>query len=420
MSRPANYLVRMLIFLGVVALGVIFLGDRVLIFFEANPYLNGFILGVLFLGILNTFRLTIMLYPAVNWIRAYQRDVTTQKRPPQVLSPMAKMIRERRGRLRLTTGTMRSLLDSIGTRLDEGREISRYMIGLLVFLGLLGTFWGLMETVTAIIDVIGTLSVSATDNFQTVFNNFKEGLLASLSGAGTAFSSSLFGLAGSLVLGFLDMQAGQAQNRFYNDLEEWLSGMTRLSSLPEFEGDGQPTLSGYIQALFENLAEGMEDMREAILRGEEERVAQSRNMDALTQRLTTLTEQMRAEQGLLTQLAETQIELKPTLEAMAQQRDGAQFAQVMRHEFQLLGNRIAELQTDSATADQQIARDAAAANHELMQELRHEFQLLARTLATTYEGGRHAQTGTGQTGGEQGGQGDDPRGQDRRRTRKTD
>ena len=390
MTIPVRYLVRMLLFVAAVSLGLALVGGRLVEFFMANPWLNGFIVGILFLGVLNTFRLAAVVWPAVNWIKSFQRDVSTQRPPPRLLSPMAKMIRERRGRLRLNTSQMRSLLDGIGMRLDEGREISRYMIGLLVFLGLLGTFWGLMETITAIIQVIDSLFVSSGDDFQTVFNNFKRGLLSSLEGAGIAFSSSLFGLAGSLVLGFLDLQAGQAQNRFYNDLEEWLSGMTRLSSLPEIDADGSQTFPAYIQALMENLVESMADMRDNLGRGEEERVAQNRNLEALVHHLGTLNEQMRTEQGVLARLTEGQYELRPVLEQIAQQRDGQNVSHAMidqlRSEFRLLGNRISELQAETSSVNQQIARDAVASREDLVHELRSEFRILARTIASVVEG----------------------------------
>lgn len=387
MTRPVRFLIRMLIFLGVVAIATSLIGASLVEFFMANPWLNGLIVGVLGLGILYLFWLAVMIWPAVNWIKSYQRDVSTQRPAPRVLSPMAKMIRERRGRLRLTAGQMRSLLDGIGSRLDERRELSRYMIGLLVFLGLLGTFWGLMETVTAVIQVIDSLFVSQGEDFQTVFNNFKRGLLESLSGAGVAFSSSLFGLSGSLILGFLDLQAGQAQNRFYNDLEEWLSGMTRLSSLPEMEGEGPQTLPAYLQALMENMVESMEDMRDTLAQGEDERAAQNRNLESLIQRLSTLTEQMRAEQGLMAKLAESHYELGPVLQNLARQQDGERqdaghIMDQLRNEFRLLGNRISELQSEASMSNQQILRDSAASREDLVHELRDEFRVLVRTLAS--------------------------------------
>ncbi len=239
MTRPRRYLLRMLLFLLVVAVAAGLLYRPLSHAFMASAPINGLILGVLLLGIIYSFRQVFRLIPEVNWLESYRsdREVLSHTPEPHLVAPMARMLGERRGRLSLSTMAMRSLLDGIGSRLDESRELARYTIGLLIFLGLLGTFWGLLQTIGSVGDVIGGLSVEGGD-VSGVFANLKKGLEAPLAGMGTAFSSSLFGLGGSLVLGFLDLQAGQAQNRFYNDLEEWLSGLTRLSSgaLP---GDGE-------------------------------------------------------------------------------------------------------------------------------------------------------------------------------------
>jgi hypothetical protein len=196
----------------------------------ANPGFNGVILGVLAIGILINFRQVIVLNTEINWIKVFRTgqpgiSVTAE---PRLLRPLAAHLsKRRRDRFRLSALALRTILDGIRERLDESREISRYLIGTLIFLGLLGTFWGLMGTIAAVGDVINRLDVGNGD-FATVFADLKQGLQAPLGGMGTAFSSSLFGLGGSLVLGFLDLQAGHAQNRFFNGLEEWLSGVTQL------------------------------------------------------------------------------------------------------------------------------------------------------------------------------------------------
>ncbi|MCK4868444.1 MAG: flagellar motor protein MotA, partial [Alphaproteobacteria bacterium] len=227
MTRPTIYLIRMGIFLGVVAALAAVLSFTLLDAFRANIGLNGVILLVLLWGIIHSFRNVASLGREVTWIESFRRDqaAVTSNISPRLLSPMATMLGERAaGRFSLSTTAMRTLLDGIWSRLDERRELARYVIGLLVFLGLLGTFWGLLETVRSIGGVIASLSVGGGGDVSAVFEELKAGLQAPLSGMGTAFSSSLFGLAGSLVVGFLELQAGQAQNRFYNDLEEWLSG----------------------------------------------------------------------------------------------------------------------------------------------------------------------------------------------------
>jgi hypothetical protein len=198
--------------------------------FIANWGFNSVILGVLAVGVLINFRQVMILNTEINWIRVFRTgqpgiSVTAE---PRLLKPLAAHLsKRRRDRFSLSALALRTILDGIRERLDESREISRYLIGTLVFLGLLGTFWGLIGTIAAVAQVIGALEVGSAD-FAAVFSDFKQGLQAPLSGMGTAFSSSLFGLGGSLVLGFLDLQAGHAQNRFFNGLEEWLTGVTQL------------------------------------------------------------------------------------------------------------------------------------------------------------------------------------------------
>ena len=223
MTRPRRYLVRMALFLVAVALAAAVVFTPLRSAFLANPALNGLILGVFLLGIAYNFRQVLMLYPEVEWIESFRENAPSlsSRRSPTLVSPMATMIGEKGDQLRLSALSMRSLLDGIASRLDESRDISRYLIGLLIFLGLLGTFWGLLQTIFSVGAVVQNLSAGNGD-VATVFEDLKAGLQAPLTGMGTAFSSSLFGLAGSLVLGFLDLQASQAQNRFYNDLEEWL------------------------------------------------------------------------------------------------------------------------------------------------------------------------------------------------------
>jgi hypothetical protein len=185
---------------------------------------------VLALGILYAFRQVTRLYPEIRWINAFRiaDPGLAISHQPVLLAPMAAMLRDRTGVLSLSTASLRSIMDSIGSRLDEARDTGRYMVGLLVFLGLLGTFWGLLETIQSVGGAIDSIDTGATNNV-TMFSDLKAGLAAPLKGMGTAFSSSLLGLAGSLILGFLELQASHAHNRFYNELEEWLSGITELT-----------------------------------------------------------------------------------------------------------------------------------------------------------------------------------------------
>ncbi|SON57195.1 hypothetical protein HDIA_3654 [Hartmannibacter diazotrophicus] len=238
LSSPVVYLWRMVLFLVIAGLLAFLLYRQIEVAFLSNPALNSTIILCAFVGILLGMRQVIRLIPEVRWVNGFRLadPGLTVARPPVLLAPMATLLGDRLGRTAISTQTMRSILDSIGTRLDEARDISRYLTGLLVFLGLLGTFWGLIQTVTAVGDTIQSLDVSS-GNTGSIFEDLKAGLQAPLAGMGTAFSSSLFGLAGSLILGFLDLQAAQAQNRFYVDLEDWLSTVTDLE--PDFLSEGR-------------------------------------------------------------------------------------------------------------------------------------------------------------------------------------
>src|SRR5674476_958040 len=223
LSSPRIFLFRMLVFVVLGGLVAFLLHKQIEVAFMANPGLNALIIGVLLIGIVLSARQVIRLYPEIAWVNNFRLadPGLAVERPPVLLAPMAAILGSRVGRMAMSAQLMRSILDSIATRLDEARDILRYMTGLLVFLGLLGTFWGLIETVSSVGNVIQGLK--AGGDAGGMFDSLREGLAAPLSGMGISFSSSLFGLAGSLVLGFLDLQSSQAQNRFYTELEDWLS-----------------------------------------------------------------------------------------------------------------------------------------------------------------------------------------------------
>src|SRR5437773_830285 len=227
LSSPRIFLVRMVVFLVLCALIVIVLYKQIWTAFLANPGLNALIIGVLLIGIALAFRQVIRLFPEIDWVNGFRLadPGLAVDRPPILLAPMAALLGDRIGRMAISAQVMRGILDSIAARLDEARDLSRYMTGLLIFLGLLGTFWGLIDTVSSVGKVLEGLKVGG--DAGATFDALKEGLAAPLSGMGISFSSSLFGLAGSLVLGFLDLQTSQAQNRFYTDLEDWLSTTVR-------------------------------------------------------------------------------------------------------------------------------------------------------------------------------------------------
>ena len=378
MSHPRRYLIRMIVFLAAVATVALVLAPGLQDAFMSNAALNGLILGVMVLGIGYISRAVLVLTREVAWLehfRAGQPSISSTPEP-KLLAPMASMLGERSEQFSLSAMSMRSLLDGVGARLDESRDISRYLIGLLIFLGLLGTFWGLLQTIDAVSDVIANLSVG-TKELGPVFDDLKAGLQAPLSGMGTAFSSSLFGLAGSLVLGFLELQAGQAQNRFYNDLEDWLSGQTRLAS-GTLSGEVDQSVPAYVQALLEQTADSLENLQRALQRGEESRIRANSGINELVERLGTLTDQMKAEQNLMVRLAESQMELAPVLtqinETLSKSAQGGVTGDAMSTHLRNIDVNLARLLEDTTNG-----------RTELVQEVRTEIRVLSRTLAAIAE-----------------------------------
>jgi hypothetical protein len=323
-SSPRIFLVRMLVFLTLCALVCVLLYRQIWAAFLANPGLNGIILGALLIGILLAIRQVLRLFPEVEWVNSFRLadPGLAISRPPVLLAPMAALLGDRVGRMSISQATMRGILDSIATRLDEARDMARYLTGLLVFLGLLGTFWGLLETVGSIGRVMQSLQVGA--DAGTVFEDLKSGLSAPLGGMGIAFSSSLFGLAGSLVLGFLDLQASQAQNRFYTDLEDWLSTTVRDLGVTGEAAAARPSVPA--PAVVATPAFPVKELTAAITRLEEtvsEAGSQrtSKAMVQLAESLQTVVQQMRSEQQLLRDWVEAysghQDEIRRLLERLA-------------------------------------------------------------------------------------------------------
>lgn len=379
MTHPRRYLVRMVIFLGAVVVLAGVLAGGIRDAFMANAALNGLIIGVLVLGIVYIFRTVFVLTADVAWLESFRagQPILSAAPEPRMLAPMAAMLGERTARFSLSAMSMRSLLDGIASRLDESRDISRYLIGLLIFLGLLGTFWGLLQTIGSVSNVIATLNVGSGE-MGAVFDDLKKGLQAPLSGMGTAFSSSLFGLAGSLVLGFLELQAGQAQNRFYNDLEDWLSGQTRLGSGTSI-GEGDQSVPAYVQALLEQTADGLENLQRTLQRGEESRIGANSGISNLADRLGTLTEQMKTEQNLMVKLAESQMDLKPILQRLEESLNRPSIGS---------GTGADEVPTHIRNIDIHLARlleETATGRTEMIDELRNEIRVLSRTLAAIAE-----------------------------------
>ncbi|WP_018232093.1 hypothetical protein [Thioalkalivibrio thiocyanodenitrificans] len=373
MRNTRNALIWMSLFLLAVALVVGLLIMPLTRAFMANPVFNGMILMVLLAGLVINYRQVMILAPEMRWIERFRRadaaDAATIPRT-RLLGAMARLLTGRHGeQFTLSTTSLRTLLDGIRSRLDESRDISRYIIGLLVFLGLLGTFWGLLETLGGVSAVIAGLNLGGED-VSTAFRGLQAGLEAPLSGLGTAFSSSLFGLAGALVLGFIDLQSGHAQNRFYNELEEWLAGQTRLSS-GGLAAEGEGSVPAYIQALLEQTADSLDKLQRVMARGEDNRRSAEQRLEGLIEEVGALAEQSRSDHKAMMNMVRTQGELQGVLQALAQSTESTaatdgQIRDQLQHLTQTLDTMRQELGTDRT---------------QLNDVLREEIRLLARTLA---------------------------------------
>jgi hypothetical protein len=377
MSSPQRFINRMIVFLVLVAAVVAATHQVLLRVYMYNPVLNGLILGVLLLGIVYSFRRVFSLKPEIRWIEAFRarHPGFSLQAAPRLLAPVAAVLgeQERRGRFVLPAMSARYLLDSISTRLDESRDISRYQVGLLIFLGLLGTFWGLLQTIGSVGQVINGLSVGEGD-LATVFEDLKAGLAAPMSGMGTAFGSSLFGLAGSLVLGFLDLQGGQAQNSFYNDVEEWFSGLTRLGAAEPFAAGSDVSIPAYVQALLEQTAENLEGLQRSVARSEENQSMVHSGLIALTERLSALGDQIATEQALLARLISSQEELRPVLARLAEAESGG-VDEATRNHIRNMDVYLARLLDETVQGRSQMTH-----------ELRSEIKMVARTIAAAAAG----------------------------------
>jgi hypothetical protein len=372
MSNPQRFINRVIVFLILVCVVVGVLSQVIWGAFLHNPALNGLIICVLVIGIAYTLRRMLLLKPEMRWIEAFRTSGAgfSIQEPPRLIAPIAAVLgeRDRRGRTSLSAVSMRYLLDSISARLDESRDIARYLTGLLIFLGLLGTFWGLLQSINAVGGVLTGFSATSSDALS-LFNEMRAGLARPLAGMGTAFSASLFGLAGSLVLGFLDLQATQGQNSFYNDLEEWLSGMTRLSvadSPPAELGVG-PSLPVYVQAMLQQAAESLDRLQTVVARGEDQRVQLNKVLHQLNDRLATLTERMGSEQELIGRLADGQ----STLVDQLARRDGTPLPdEATRQHLRSIDAQLG-----------QVLDEMGRGRDELVRELRGEIKLVTRTIA---------------------------------------
>ena len=381
MNSPNRFIQRMVFFLLIASVLCFLLLSSLISAFLTNPYINGLIFCVLGFGIFIVMRQVLILKPEILWVEAYKRNKTSGLTASSfnkkliLLAPMASMLEEHKGRFSISSLAMRSLLDSLNLRLDETREISRYLIGLLVFLGLLGTFWGLLITIDSVGNVITSMGIGDEDS-TSMFLKLKEGLKEPLNGMGTAFSSSLFGLSGSLILGFLDLQASQAQNQFYNDVEEWLSSMSLITvsktgsgNEKKIQEDGVPV---YVQALLEQTAESIDSLQKILVRGEDERKNLANNLTNLTEKMTEVSDQIRNNQKNFQTLSNKPIDVSPLTDFFKDNIGGID--DVTKDHIRSMDVSIKRLVDES---DQ--------SNKQLISELRSEIKLLAKTISAAVD-----------------------------------
>lgn len=306
LEHPRVYLVHMVVFTLVVGILAAILFPNIRNAFYANVGLNGLIIGTLLLGVLYAYRMVWRLFPEINWVNGFRVGQSSEENlaTPVLLAPMATLLGDRQGLTVLSTNTMRSLLDSLASRLDESRDLLRYLVGLLIFLGLLGTFWGLLQTVTSVGDAIKNLDVTAGQS-SSMFEELKSGLQKPLAGMGLSFSSSLFGLAGSLILGFLDLKASQAQNRFYHNLEDWLSTITDI----QVGEGGQTGTNNYLRFDLQGLQRGIDKLGQQLENGKSHadgNGSSDESIEQLADAVASLVQQMREEQKMVRTWAQTQ------------------------------------------------------------------------------------------------------------------
>lgn len=378
MNSPNRFIQRMIVFIVLNLILGFFLISSLTDAFLTNPIINGLIFAVLGFGIIIIFRQVYTLRPEIQWIEGYKRNKAKgltgnlDNKKLILLAPMASLLEEHKGRFTISSLAMRSLLDSLNLRLDETREISRYLIGLLVFLGLLGTFWGLLNTIGSVGEVINSLGTEDEDS-SLMFLKLKEGLKQPLDGMGTAFSSSLFGLSGSLILGFLDIQASQSQNQFYNDIEEWLSTMSLIAvnnkDSQKIQEDGVPI---YVQALLEQTAESIDSLQSTLGRGEDERKHLADNFANLAEKMSAVADQIQSNQKALAKGSDKSIDITPLVEYMRENPNG-------------LDDPTKEHIRNMDISIRRLVEENNQGNRQLITELRSEIKLLAKTISAVVE-----------------------------------
>ncbi|MYM54987.1 biopolymer transporter ExbB [Thalassovita mangrovi] len=369
-SPPVRQILLMLLVLGLSGFVVVLALPRILPVFEANPYLNGFILFVFAMGVIACFWQMVQLFSSVRWIENFVSGDTEQEylRAPRLLAPLATLLRSRNAQMQISSSSTQSILESVATRIDEAREITRYIVNLLIFLGLLGTFYGLATTVPALVDTIRSLAPAEGESGVETFGRLMSGLDAQLSGMGVAFGSSLLGLAGSLVVGLLELLAGHGQNRFYRELEEWLSSITRLG-FSSGETDGGGEFSAATQIL-DHMLEQMDRMRQLFEHSEAGRASVDDKLSSLAVSIERLTDRLAGN--------------RPVNDALERVAEGQERLVEVLGEREVGEGMDAESRMRLRSIDVQLLRileEISAGRQETMAELRMDIASLTRLVA---------------------------------------
>jgi hypothetical protein len=369
-SQPIRQIVYMLAALGAVGAGVWLAYPSVAPIFTANPWLNGTIILVFVLGVIACFVQVFQLFSSVAWIEGFaeRREGFDLSRPPGMLAPLAALLRARSARSQISAASSRSILDSVGARMEEARDITRYIVNTLIFLGLLGTFWGLATTVPAVVDTIRNLNPDTDEGGMAVFGRLIEGLESQLAGMGTAFASSLLGLAGSLVVGLLELFAGHGQNRFYREMEDWLSSITRVGLVGD---SGEETIDQYsLAAVLDHMNYQMESLQDMFARAEAGRLAADARLNALADAITQMAHRLDTGGG--------------TAEALNRVAEGQEhIVAVLRQEGGGEGGLDAESRMRLRSIDVQLLQlfeEMRRGRQTVTDELRDDLGALTRTL----------------------------------------
>lgn len=369
-SQPIRQIFLMLMVVSLSGFGAFLALPNVLPVFQANPYLNGFIVFVFAIGVIACFWQVLQLIGSVRWIEHFvSGEMSDTIRPPRILAPLASMLRSREARMQLGSSSSRSILDSVATRIEELREITRYIASLLIFLGLLGTFYGLATTVPAVVDTIRSLAPQEGEAATDIFNRLMTGLEAQLGGMGVAFASSLLGLAGSLIVGMLELFAGHGQNRFYRELEEWLSSITKVGF-----GDGESGSSemGGLGVMLDQMNQNMETMQEMYIDSTHSRALVDEKLGQLADAVAHMTERL-----------DKRDQSADALDRVAEGQD--RLVDLLTQQGAVAGEGIdAESRMRLRSIDVQLLRileEMAAGREESLSELRRDIDILVKSLA---------------------------------------